>query len=182
MKKITTLFVMLLWIIPIITLASPILNDGTYMPIQYNDNDNLYESYVNNGDLVTGIPSNNKGIYFNLLNDYMETTYGIVLVPILNDVCANDCTGTWKMTDIIDFYTIKAGNNFALYLVNPEDTYRFWSTYNLWLANDCNENFFDVSNFRCYKSHPAPVPEPTTILLLGSGLFCLLGSRRKKLL
>ena len=80
----------------------------------------------------------------------------------------------------IEFYAIKASTYYAFYYENPAEVNGSWSTYDLWLAKGAGE-ILQVSHWTGYNGSGAPVPEPATMLMLGSGLVGLAGFGRKKL-
>jgi hypothetical protein len=134
---------------------------------------------------VTIRSDNNEGNNFNLFNTYMEDNHGVTLTSVFN-IDYNDSggtTGIWgtpNAPDAIDFYVVKASNNFAVYSVNPGDNYGSWSTYDLWLNMDGSGNSLEISHLTGYQASPVPIP--TTLLLFGSGLLGLVGIKRKRLL
>ena len=100
-----------------------------------------------------------------------DTTSGPLHVDI-----SNLNYGTWNFTVEgyeLGFYAVKGGNDFALYFVDPAVSSGFWNTSHL--VNG-GSNPPEISHF----SAAAPVPEPATMLLLGTGLIGLAGVSRKK--
>ncbi|UCF93344.1 MAG: hypothetical protein JSW39_04050 [Desulfobacterales bacterium] len=91
-------------------------------------------------------------------------------------------SGTWSTADLIDFYSVKAGPQFALYWVDPAATSGTWSTEDLYVGrNGNNPEISHVSTWRIIDGPtPAPVREPATLILFGSGLISLVGIDRKK--
>jgi hypothetical protein len=93
-------------------------------------------------------------------------------------------SGTWSTNSaaVLSFYSVKAANNYAMYLVDLAASTGSWSTYDLWFAGYGGEGALEISHFNGYNVSVAPVPEPATMLLLGTGLAGLVGlrSRRRK--
>ena len=91
--------------------------------------------------------------------------------------------GTWTVTpvgDVISFYAVKAGNAYAMYFVDPPDGSGSWSTFDIWAAGYGGNDPIEISHFTGYNSASTPVPEPTTMLLFGTGLAGLVVSRIRK--
>jgi hypothetical protein len=82
----------------------------------------------------------------------------------------------------IEFYAIKAGNDFAMYLELGGEVHGSWSTFDLWdyyRLEGSTRSSLEISHFTGYNGSAAPVPEPATMLLLGTGLAGLAGARKK---
>lgn len=90
-------------------------------------------------------------------------------------------SGTWSSDIAIDFVVAKAGNTFLLqdYLnIGGSATSGLWSTF--WPENTGNQLAISHLTFYTKQGGNGAVPEPSTMLLLGSGLVGLIGYRMLK--
>lgn len=177
-----------------ISYAVPILNEydtGLYYDT-FTSGPNTGQSYgfyTNSGDLLFVEDGNNTGNIDNLENaeSLIENALGysdsFELIETPLDFTSYDGnTGTWSSTSysyLISFYAVKAGNAYAMYHVDPAENTGSWSTYDLWVYGEGGNDGVDISHFTGYNPS-APVPEPATMLLLGSGLVGLGAFGRKK--
>lgn len=90
-------------------------------------------------------------------------------------------SGTWSTgtppAALVSFYSVKAANDFALYLVSPAAGSGSWNCENLRTPN--GRNTPAISHFSGVGT-VTDVPEPGTLLLLGSGLLGIGLMRRKR--
>jgi len=87
--------------------------------------------------------------------------------------------GTWTCESPYElgFYAVKAGSQFALYYVDPSQGSGYWSTIHLQVGMRSNQP--EISHLSALAGSTPPVPEPATLMLVGSGLLGLAGFRRK---
>lgn len=79
-------------------------------------------------------------------------------------------SGTWTTGDPIEFYTVKAGNQFALYWVDGGAASGSWSTEHL---ENNGGNQPEISHLSAWNPKTPVVPAPGALLLatLGTGLL-----------
>ena len=168
-------------------------NSGELMYVVEGNNEG--KTY-NSGDLESGVEDwlisegllvdpdafiltdSTSSIKFKTWNDTLQT---LVDDDPADPVAASN--GTWTVTpvgDVISFYGVKAGNAYAMYFVNPADGSGSWSTFDIWAAGYGGNDPIEISHFTGYNSAGTPVPEPTTMLLFGTGLAGLVVSRIRK--
>ena len=193
-----TFSVGMLWAYPVTNVS----NDGFE---DYSGGDR-FAYYVNTGEFMDVYSGNNNNVgdveyeIITWLNTYYPsydtTDFTLVDTTSAVDVFFYDydgnssggatASGTYQVdTSIysggIEFYAVKAGDAYALYYEAGGEDYGSWSTFDLWAAGHPG-NSLDISHFTGYNGSSAPVPEPATMLLLGSGLIGLAGLGRKKIL
>ena len=82
--------------------------------------------------------------------------------------------GTSDPTFLVSFMVAKGGPNFNLFSVTGNSG--MWFTP----INPNNEQPYGLSHLTFYEGGQAPIPEPATMLLLGSGLAGLAAARRRR--
>jgi hypothetical protein len=106
--------------------------------------------------------------------DEPDTSNGGMSVGYDNDMKS----GTWNTDDFVNFYSVKAGNSFAFYWVDPASDSGTWDTSNVFpVGNSNNPNQPEISHVSTWimagngtAPPPAPIPEPSTVFLMGLGL------------
>lgn len=182
MKKIYNILILVTCLIVILSSPGFTLtydNSGTLLGI-FSGNDNvLSDVYSNiiNSPSYTGptFTLTDFEFYAKVDEPAVTTTEGTGTLSVT--YTDGRQSGTWTSGDPLNFYSLKASNKYALYWENPSSSTGTWSTIDL-LNTGHNGETLTLSHISGYTA--SPVPEPTTMLLLGSGLIGLAGVGRKK--
>ncbi len=161
--------------------ALALTNSGTWLGT-FSGNDNDLESVYNN--IIASTSYTGEAFLLSDFDFYAKvdepsttTTEGSGSLTIGYE--PDGLSGTWEAGVAIDFYTVKGGTSYALYWENPASSAGTWSTEHLALVG--SGNIPQISHFSAFVKSSTPVPEPSTILLLGLGLVGLAGIGRKKI-
>ena len=155
---------------------------GEYLGTVYDGNDDedtlmdVFEKYLGWNDPV--------------ITFYGKDEDGELLIPQSQSNGEDEdelISGTWQTysgvepinPDCVEFIIVKAGNNFSIHRYDPSASSGEWNIGYLPDAGN-SDSPATLSHMSAYNGGSTPVPEPATILLLGSGLLGLVGHSRKR--
>jgi len=160
--------------------------DGTYCAKQ---GEYLGTVYDGNDDVATL-----TDFFVNYLgwNDPLITFYGkdedgeLSILQSQSNAEDELISGTWQTpestsnsSDSVEFIIVKGGNSFSIHQYDPA---AFSGVWNIGYLADAGGSGSPatLSHISAYNGESTPVPEPSTILLMGTGLLGLVGYNRKR--
>jgi len=156
--------------------------DGVYMFTEKgNDNDiSKSEKLINNWFLDNNILYESDLEYYKKLEDVDS---GDSNYKAYFEFGSNKTYGEWKTKDPVIFYSLKAGNEYAMYWLEVPKQEGIFST-EYYLTNKKNiarelSHITFYTNKNTYGTNQTP--EPTTLILLGFGLLGLSKIFRKEI-
>jgi len=156
--------------------AIPMPNSGALVGV-FSGNDNDYDYIESLLESYSGLDLD--GLLYGKIDEgdgIGSTTEGSLSITT-EDLTGDDPYqwGSWSSDVSLIGYSLKGSDKFALYYLDPNSgpwTSGYWNMYDVLNNGDQNPT---LSHFTGY----APIPEPATMLLLGSGLLGLAAFRRK---
>jgi len=151
---------------------------GTYIGTAYDANDNV--------DTLKEFL-----IYFGWTNPQItffgKDEDGEILIPEAQAVYDDDkkfegnISGTWQVADtnpaVVEFIIVKGGSNFSVHQYDPAVSSGEWNIGYLPDAGG-SDSPATLSHLSAYNA--SPVPEPSTVILLGLGLLGLVGIKKAR--
>ncbi len=178
MKRILCLACMVSFILGISVVANALTFSGEYMFTESNFNNDTPQNMEAIETRAEDWFLTEKGIvrdvdfdFYAKVNEPDTSSPGMTVTYY-----SGNLTGEWTTDDPIEFYTVKAGNDFALYWLDGGADAGYWSTEHL---ENNGGNIPEVSHLSTWNP-VEPIPEPATIFLFGTGLVGIAGYRRHK--
>lgn len=174
------IIIMALILLPFTTVNASPDYSGVHMFTELgNDNDvDKIENLVNTWFLDNGILYESDLEYYEKLEDYDS---GNSNYKAYFEFDGGKTSGTWETDDPVIFYSLKAGNKYAMYWLEvPKQEGIFSTEYYLTNKKDIAQ---DLSHITFYTNHntydTTHTPEPGTLVLLGLGLLSIAKICRK---
>jgi len=162
------------------------INSGEYMFTVYGNDSQHLQNDADRIALQTDMNNwfaNEKGITDKnvVLEEYAKKEEAGSIDIIMQMAFSNDqrTSGTWSTSASVEFYVVKSSIAYALYWNSPLANSGTWNVEHLPLNS--NGKAKALSHLTTYnEGDVAPVPEPSTILLMGIGILGLAGYSRKR--
>lgn len=91
------------------------------------------------------------------------------------DYDSGNTSGSWSTEEAVSLISVKAGNDYALYWIDPALLEGLWDT-----SGVGDKSVSHISTWTVSGDPGSEVPEPGTMALLGIGLIGLAGISRKR--
>lgn len=117
----------------------------------------------------------NQWFSINNIHHHAELTY------LGKDDTGGGKTGEWCWEEPVKYYSVKGGNQYSVFWVDPSQTTGKWSTEFLLNGGGNHPDMSHISfwtNEDTYDTHPTP--EPSTVALMSLGLASLVGVWSKR--
>jgi hypothetical protein len=117
---------------------------------------------------------------------YDKSDSAPVLTAFTPNPSDGNLSGTWDVLDnsiAISYLSVKASDRFTLYAYSPAVNFGDWSTANILNNKGKQQELSHLSLWLASTTNtPAPVPEPSTVMLLGGGMLGIISwSRRRRI-
>lgn len=152
------------------------LSDGSVFGYYQNSGRLLFIQQGNN-------EGNNLGTVESLIESYLHNDVELTIANNVSFSSHDSNSGTWSTINpmgAISAYSVKAGNYYALYLLEQAESTGSWSTFDIWRfggPGTGGNDSLQISHFTGYNP-TASVPEPASMILFGAGLV-VFGFARK---
>lgn len=155
------------------------LSQGSYLGTVYDANDSVA--------VLADFLLNFKGWDVSGLSFYGKDEDNDFLTPLTQSIGGDIVSGTWETNafpvpptpDTVEILVVKGGSSFSVHYYDPAASSGTW---NVGYLDDAGGSGHppELSHYSGYNGGTAPVPEPATMLLFGTGLLGLVGVRLRK--